>query len=264
MTKTTATVRNVRGFTLIEVTVVVAVIAVLVAILLPALGLSREAARSAVCQSNLMQLHNACAAYGKDHKGQYPTGRTSGAGNSVYFEIFGTNNKTYADVLIDGRYMSVDKGMRCASHDGKGKAGPTGTTITDKALSYGMNYTFDTNDIMMQFAGLPKARAAMRGSEFPGNQAKYRTVSRYAAWPRRWIEAPSEGLFFADNGASESSFSTYMVRIVGPATPGRHYGGSMINLVRFDGSTLSRKATEVVDAAYRDVATEPDRLWRPW
>ncbi len=45
------------AFTLVELLVVVAVIAALSAILLPGLGNARARARSAVCQSNLHQLH---------------------------------------------------------------------------------------------------------------------------------------------------------------------------------------------------------------
>ncbi len=55
--------RSKSGFTLIEVLVVVAIIALLVAILLPSLQRAREMARMAVCKSNMKQLTNGMHLY---------------------------------------------------------------------------------------------------------------------------------------------------------------------------------------------------------
>jgi prepilin-type N-terminal cleavage/methylation domain-containing protein len=45
-----------RGFSLVELLVVIAVIGILVALLLPVLGMARESARSTECQGNLKQI----------------------------------------------------------------------------------------------------------------------------------------------------------------------------------------------------------------
>jgi prepilin-type N-terminal cleavage/methylation domain-containing protein len=60
-----------RGFTLIEVLVVLAVIAVLVSVLLPALAAARRAGQGAGCQSNLRQLGIALEGYAGEWRGWY-------------------------------------------------------------------------------------------------------------------------------------------------------------------------------------------------
>jgi len=61
-----------RGFTLIELLVVVAIIAILAAMLLPALGAAREKARRSSCLNNLKQQATAVEAYAADYSGYYP------------------------------------------------------------------------------------------------------------------------------------------------------------------------------------------------
>ena len=57
------------GFTLVELLVVVGIIALLVAIALPALARSRRAGRAAVCAAHLKTLSTALTAYAVEHKG---------------------------------------------------------------------------------------------------------------------------------------------------------------------------------------------------
>jgi len=61
-----------HAFTLIEMLLVVAIIALLISILLPSLGAAKEATRRTVCLSNQHQLHNASILYSNDHTGYLP------------------------------------------------------------------------------------------------------------------------------------------------------------------------------------------------
>ena len=64
--------RRGKGFTLIELLVVMVIIALLVGLLLPALGRAREEARKTQCRSNLRQIGLAMNVYCNDNKGWTP------------------------------------------------------------------------------------------------------------------------------------------------------------------------------------------------
>jgi prepilin-type N-terminal cleavage/methylation domain-containing protein/prepilin-type processing-associated H-X9-DG protein len=90
--------RKQNGFTLIELLVVVAIIAVLVAMLLPALNQVRQSAKQSVCSSNLHQLGLVMLGYADNSNGKLVPFNLYEAGSGLSDYHF------YANLLVNGKY----------------------------------------------------------------------------------------------------------------------------------------------------------------
>jgi prepilin-type N-terminal cleavage/methylation domain-containing protein/prepilin-type processing-associated H-X9-DG protein len=102
------------GFTLIELLVVMAIIAILAALLLPALQLAKESARRTQCLNNLMQIGRGTQMFLDDHDGQWFNGE-----RYIDYDYLKTlNPNTMADTerVIWPQYVESRETFKCPSN----------------------------------------------------------------------------------------------------------------------------------------------------
>ena len=122
---------NRKHFTLIELLVVIAIIAILAAMLLPALGRARNKARQIECMNQLRQLGLGTIQYSQDYNGYIPGAVSGTPGNYVFWhELLQRGGLPSKNINHEGYWKPVP----CYVH---------ATMVNPKAnITYGMNTIF--------------------------------------------------------------------------------------------------------------------------
>lgn len=162
-----------RGFSLVELLVVISMIALLIALLLPALSAAREIGRAAVCISNERQVGIAMGLYADANLEWYiPVYDTDRAARNLYME--------WTDALVEDGYLTTRTAYKCPTLVGPvpqdqpynwpkpativvpSGADPFGTRGT---LWPGYGYNGDNigGSDTTTYAGVPFTRTARRG-----------------------------------------------------------------------------------------------------
>ena len=131
----------VSSFTLIELLVVIAIIAILAAILMPALSAARETAKSSTCINNLKSCGLAINNYCDNYDDYIPMPFRSGAYEwtwATFVRVPGKIHNNSAHLIQYTRNKDAFKAYRCPSVDALGKRGSNHTPPWEV---YGMNGT---------------------------------------------------------------------------------------------------------------------------
>ena len=142
-----------RAFTLIELLVTIGIIAILAALLLPAMAKSKEHGKSAACLSNLRQLGVALQLYTQDHDNKMPV---------MYDALLNTNSPPLTNVPtmdnVLSNYLGNVRVLQCLS-DGKQLFAQTGSSYAWNSLVNGQDaehlnvfsIDFDPHNIPLAF-----------------------------------------------------------------------------------------------------------------
>jgi prepilin-type N-terminal cleavage/methylation domain-containing protein/prepilin-type processing-associated H-X9-DG protein len=105
--------KTIKGFTLIELLVVIAIIAILAALLLPAISAAKKHAQRTTCLNNLRQINLGTRMYADDSHDAPPSPGSAAAGTNTPLLYFGYKELMKNYVGLNGASSPQDKLFAC-------------------------------------------------------------------------------------------------------------------------------------------------------
>lgn len=208
------------GFTLIELLVVISIIALMIAILLPALGKAREAAQTVKCLTNLRQQGLGMAVYHQDHKEYYPSHRNGSShhwktGLASYVSVTLTSSHWLDSTLSRGtiydcpgmQATSIHNEYRVAYHSQLIQNSPSNNWGIFTSTIAGTGWAENLKAIRRPMAQLA---IVADGNPLSGDGFLYTAVQNSLGY----IHAGKPNVLFGDNHAvtAEVAYSDFVIR----------------------------------------------------
>ncbi len=246
--------RSKRGFTLVELLVVIGIIALLISILLPALTRAKDQARTVACASNMRQCAMAMNMYMGDNKGLFPLAYDNGYGQSI----------TWFSVLVGQNYLSAPQ--QDAANDDPSLVTSGSSVLICPSTGTGVSHDPDWGSGTTDYYDTNFNRIVWRFSDPTGYSGKPDPLivdCSYAinTMQNDWTNASSCAVFVTrqTGGTSSSLLTPRKINMVGKTTmlamfwdgtgfktmyqtiglSARHNGNKVTNFAFFDGHVES-------------------------